>query len=268
MKICTFNVNGVRSRLHQLHKLVEKHNPDIIGLQEIKCVDDAFPRKDVSDMGYHIESFGQKGYHGVALLSKKAPVSIIKGFPGDESDAQRRMIIGTYEDENGNQFKVFNGYFPQGENRNHETKFPAKAKFYNDLLNYLKENCNTNEKILIMGDMNIAPLDIDIGIGEQNAKKWLKAGKCSFLPEEREWIQNLKSWGTFDIFREIYPDKTGIYSWFDYRSDGFSNNRGLRIDVMLATKPLLKMCKSIEIDHEIRAMEKPSDHCPIIAVFN
>lgn len=268
MRICTFNVNGIRSRLHQLQKLVEKHNPDIIGLQEIKCVDDAFPKKEVSAMGYHIESFGQKGYHGVALLSKSLPLSIEKGFPNDSEDAQRRMIIGTFEDENHEKIRVINGYFPQGECRTHETKFPAKEKFYKDMLEYLKTKCKTDEKMLIMGDMNIAPLDIDIGIGEQNAKRWLKSGKCSFLPEEREWIQALKDWGVFDLYRELYPDKSGSYSWFDYRSDGFSDNRGLRIDVMLSTKPLLQTCKSVEIDHEIRGMDKPSDHCPVIAEFN
>lgn len=267
MKICTFNVNGIRARLHQVEKLIEKHNPDIIGVQEIKCVDDAFPRDFINSMGYHIESYGQKGHYGVALLSKKPPKSLRKGFPNDGEDAQKRLISATYELENNKTIKVINGYFPQGENREHVVKFPAKKKFYEDLLSYLNNGYSLKDNLIIMGDMNIAPADQDIGIGNQNKSRWLKTGKCSFLPEEREWLEAIKNWGAHDLFRELSPNVSDLYSWFDYRSDGFKDNRGLRIDLMLGTVSVKEKCQSVEIDYEIRGMEKPSDHCPIIATI-
>jgi exodeoxyribonuclease-3 len=113
--------------------------------------------------------------------------------------------------------------------------------------------------------MNVARLDADIGIGADNAKRWLKTGKCSFLPEERDWLQGLMDWGLMDAYRILHPDVEDEYSWFDYRSRGFEREpkRGLRIDLILITEPLRARLKGAGIDYEIRALEKPSDHCPI-----
>lgn len=268
MKIATFNVNGIRSRLHQIKVLIEKHSPDLIGLQETKCVDDAFPFKDIEAFGYHAEVFGQKGYHGVAILSKEVPTKVQKGFATDDEKAQRRFISVEYNFVDGEKLTFMDGYFPQGESRNHPEKFPCKRKFYADLLTLLQTEYKPTENILIVGDMNVAPTDKDIGIGENNAKRWLKTGKCSFLPEEREWVQAIEKWGTVELFRELYPDSDKL-SWFDYRSAGFEQEpkHGLRIDLLLGTKSVLEKCKGIEIDYEIRGMEKPSDHCPLIAEF-
>ncbi len=113
-----------------------------------------------------------------------------------------------------------------------------------------------------MGDMNISPTDLDIGIGEENRKRWLRTGKCSFLPEEREWMDRLMSWGLVDTFRHANPQTADRFSWFDYRSKGFDDNRGLRIDLLLASQPLAECCVETGIDYEIRSMEKPSDHAP------
>jgi exodeoxyribonuclease III len=120
-----------------------------------------------------------------------------------------------------------------------------------------------------MGDMNISHQDIDIGIGEENRKRWLRTGKCSFLPEERVWLNDLLNWGLKDTYREHYPESNEFFSWFDYRSGGFEDNpkRGLRIDLILATESLQARCAGAGIDYDIRAMEKPSDHCPIWATF-
>jgi exodeoxyribonuclease-3 len=121
-----------------------------------------------------------------------------------------------------------------------------------------------------MGDLNISPQDIDIGIGEQNRKRWLRTGKCSFLPEEREWLKNLTSWGLLDTFRSLYPDVDDRYSWFDYRSRGFDDKpkRGLRIDQIWATPNLNERLVDAGIDYKIRGMEKPSDHAPIWSSFD
>lgn len=270
MKIISFNINGLRARLHQLQAIIDQHNPDVIGLQESKVNDPDFPLEAVTDMGYQVHYHGQKGHYGVALLSRKEPVFIQKGFPTDEEDAQRRLIIGQFECADGELITVVNGYFPQGENRAHESKFPAKRKFYADLMAYLETSHTPDSRVVIMGDFNISPDDDDIGIGEKNAKRWLQTGKCSFLPEEREWYQKLLAWGFKDSYRDHYPDVTDRYSWFDYRSKGFADDpkRGLRIDHILATKPLIERLSETGIDYDARAMEKPSDHCPIWATFD
>lgn len=269
MKLVCFNVNGLRSRLHQLAAVIDKYQPDVIGLQETKVVDEQFPVADVEALGYHVEYHGQKGHYGVCLISKKPPVKLQKGFLTDTDDAQRRMIIGEYEADDGNSYTVVNGYFPQGENIAHETKFPAKRKFYADLQAHLEQHCDASSPLVVMGDLNISPQDCDIGIGEPNRKRWLRDGKSSFQPEEREWLAKLLGWGLKDTFRELHPDNSETFSWFDYRSRGFDREprRGLRIDAILATAPLMEKCVEAGVDYDIRGMEKPSDHAPIYAEF-
>ncbi|MCT8562226.1 exodeoxyribonuclease III [Glaesserella parasuis] len=266
MKFISFNINGLRARPHQLEALIEKHQPDVIGLQEIKVADEDFPYELVNHLGYHVFHHGQKGHYGVALLTKNQPLAVRKGFPTDNADAQKRMIMADLETPFGT-LTVLNGYFPQGENRSHETKFPAKEKFYADLQRYLETELKPENPIIIMGDMNISPTDLDIGIGEVNRKRWLRDGKCSFLPEEREWLGRLHGYGLVDTFRAMNPTAEGKFSWFDYRSKGFDDNRGLRIDLVLASNSLAERCVETGIDLEIRAMDKPSDHAPVWAVF-
>lgn len=268
MKIISFNINGIRARLHQLQALIEKHQPDIIGLQEIKVQDSEFPLAEVQAMGYHVYHFGQKGHYGVAILSKTEAITMQYGFPGDAEDAQRRMLIGQFHVANNKTLTVLNGYFPQGENRDHPIKFPAKTQFYADLQHYLTHHhTSSTDYVAVIGDINISPTDLDIGIGDANAKRWLREGKTSFLPEERAWLQRLKDWGLVDTFRALFPDTTGQYSWFDYRSKGFDDNRGLRIDVVMATPLLAELCTEAGIDYELRGLERPSDHAPVWSVF-
>lgn len=268
MKIISFNINGIRARLHQLEALIQKHQPDFIGLQEIKVHDDEFPLAAVEAMGYQAYYFGQKGHYGVAILSKVPAVAMQYGFPTDEADAQRRMLIGTFALDNGEQLTLLNGYFPQGENRSHPIKFPAKTKFYADLQTYLQQHHHPEQLIAVIGDINISPLDQDIGIGEANAKRWLREGKTSFLPEERAWLQTLKDWGLIDTYRHLHPEVADQFSWFDYRSKGFLDNRGLRIDVVMATPALNAKLTESGIDYELRGIEKPSDHAPVWSCFD
>ncbi len=135
-------------------------------------------------------------------------------------------------------------------------------------MGYLTTHHSPDEQIIVMGDINISPIDLDIGIGEANRKRWLQTGKCSFQPEEREWLQTLMDWGFVDTFRQLNPDVNDQFSWFDYRSRGFDDNRGLRIDVILATPNLAKKCQEAGIDYELRGIEKPSDHAPIWSSFS
>ncbi|WJW76088.1 exodeoxyribonuclease III [Thiohalobacter sp. IOR34] len=270
MRLVSFNTNGIRARRHQLQALAENYDPDIIGIQETKVRDEEFPEQDIQALGYHAHYHGQKGHYGVALLSRQMPLEVSRGFPFDGEEAQRRLIRGTFALAGGKRLTVINGYFPQGENRSHETKFPAKRRFYADLLKYLETEFSPKDYLVVMGDLNVAPLDIDIGIGEDNRKRWLRTGKCSFLPEEREWYQRLLDWGLVDSFRQCHPEVDDRFSWFDYRSRGFERDpkRGLRIDLILTTPPLAKRCLDAGIAYDIRAMEKPSDHCPVWADFD
>jgi len=269
MKVVSFNVNSIRMRMHQLQAVIDTHNPDFIGLQETKVNDPDFPIAEIEKLGYHFEFHGQKTHYGVALLSKLPFKKVIKGFPSDESGAQCRFIGGVFDSPFGGEISVFNGYFPQGEARNHPIKFPAKEKYYSDLMAYLQTSFKADEQVIIMGDMNISHQDCDIGIGEVNRKRWLRTGKCSFLPEERVWLNNLLAWGLKDTYREHNPDNSDFFSWFDYRSGGFEDNpkRGLRIDLILASHSLQERCSDTGIDYIVRGMEKSSDHCPIWANF-
>lgn len=267
-RFISFNINGIRARQHQLQAIRQQLDPDVMGLQEIKVDDGAFPLADVESLGWHVEFFGQKSHYGVALVSKQKPVFVQKGYPWDDEESQRRFIHCRYA-INGSEVDVINGYFPQGENRSHATKFPAKQKFYADLNRYLEEQLADAKQVIIMGDMNISPEDTDIGIGDNNRKRWLQQGKCSFLPEEREMYQQLLAHKLADSYRKHYPDSNELFSWFDYRSRGFEDEpkRGLRIDHILVTPPLLEKCTDAGISYDIRGMEKPSDHAPIWADF-
>lgn len=285
MRIVSFNVNGLRSRLHQLEAVIERHEPEVIGLQETKVEDAAFPLEAVTSLGYHVLHHGQKGHYGVALLSRSAPERPVIGLPpvtsataglefgfedeasASESLAECRLIGATLPTPLG-PIHVYNGYFPQGDNAAHPRKFPNKRAFFERLRGLLAANHAPDEPLVVMGDVNVAPRDEDIGIGEENRKRWLKSGKCSFLPIEREWLGGLLRLGLVDLHAGR-PDaqSAGRYSWFDYRSRGFERTppRGLRIDLILASPPIAGRLRDTGIDYDIRGMDKPSDHCPVWA---
>ncbi len=265
MKIISFNVNGIRARQHQVEEIKKTLNADIIGMQEVKATPDQFPMEWAQELGLPAQVHSQKAHYGVATMANLEAVAVHKGFPTDDDDSQKRFIHTEYKESDGSSLHILNGYFPQGENRTHETKFPAKKKYYEDLLTYLNANFTSKDNVIVMGDINVAPSDSDIGIGDNNSKRWLKTGKCAFLPEEREWLQKIYDWGLSDSYRTLNPNVNDRFSWFDYRSKGFDDTpkRGLRIDVILITKPLIERLINAGIDYSIRGMEKPSDHAPI-----
>lgn len=269
MKIISFNVNSIRSRLHQLEAVIDRHLPEIIALQETKVQDADFPRDDIRALGYQAVWYGQKTHYGVALLSRGEPFDVQYGFDNAEAKAQRRFLAASYTLAGGETLRLINGYFPQGESRDHPVKFPEKTRFYQDLHTHLCNRENPGDLLLVTGDMNVAPGDADIGIGVDNARRWLRTGKCSFLPEERTWLRRLLDWGLEDTFRLCHPERDDLFSWFDYRSRGFeaSPPRGLRIDLILATAKLAARCRGAGIDYDIRGMDKPSDHAPVWAEF-
>jgi exodeoxyribonuclease-3 len=273
-RLVSFNINGLRARLHQLEALIATHQPLVIGLQETKVHDDEFPREAVEAMGYHVHYHGQKGHYGVALMCHKTlcpngPEEVFFGLPGDGEESQRRLIGVRLRTADGEALTVWNGYFPQGENVDHPIKFPNKRDFYAQLIELLRERHRPDERLVVMGDFNISPEDIDIGIGEDNRKRWLREGKTSFQPIEREWLGTLKAWGLSDSYRVRYPEVDDRFSWFDYRSRGFEREprRGLRIDYLLVTAPLAERVRDAGIDYDLRGMERPSDHAPVWTEF-
>ncbi len=263
MKIISFNINGLRARLHQLEAIIDRHQPDIIGLQETKVDDPQFPLSDLERFGYNISYFGQKAHYGVALLSKLPVVNVVKGFEAEEEAAQKRFIACEVM-LGARSIWVCNGYFPQGESRGHPIKFPNKKLFYRNITDFVKAKLACDSSLVLMGDMNVALHESDIGIGEDNAKRWLRDGKCSFLPEEREWLQALLNVGLVDSYLKHTTDEKKL-SWFDYRSRAFeaAPRRGLRIDLILVSENLIDATHSVGIDYDIRSMERPSDHCPL-----
>ncbi|MCH8552385.1 MAG: exodeoxyribonuclease III [Natronospirillum sp.] len=266
MRIISFNINSIRARLHQLEAITQRWAPDILCLQETKVHDDQFPREAVEALGYNVVFNGQKGHYGVATLFRDSGQAVAARFPEEEDTAQRRLLITRHELPGRSvPLTVINGYFPQGENRNHPDKFPLKVAYYRNLLNWLQANHTPEDSIVVLGDFNVAPEDTDIGIGDPNRKRWLREGKCAFLPEEREWIAELKAWGLQDSFRLHHSQRNDRFSWFDYRSRGFEDDprRGLRIDHLMVTAPLAKACTGSDIDYDTRAMDKPSDHAPV-----
>ena len=271
MRLVSFNINGIRARLHQLEALVATQRPAVIGLQETKVQDAEFPREAVEALGYRVVYHGQKGHYGVALMIDVAqcgePEAVHYGFPDDGEEAQRRMIGVVLRLADGERLTVWNGYFPQGENVEHPLKFPHKREFYAQLQRLLEGAQRPDERLAVMGDFNISPEDIDIGIGEANRKRWLREGKTSFQPVEREWLAGIKAWGLTDSYRLCYPAVDDRFSWFDYRSKGFDREpkRGLRIDHILVTAPLAERVTDAGIDYDLRGMQKPSDHAPVWA---
>lgn len=268
MKIATYNVNGMRARMEHLLHLLQTEQPDIVGLQETKVADELFPAAQLAELGYHSICHGQPGHYGVALLSRHPFAHTARGWPHDGAEAQRRMVRATMDTPLG-PLQCFCGYFPQGQNRAHPHKFPAKRKFYRDLHEHLGAGGDGHR--LVMGDFNVAPTDADVGIGDQNRKRWLREGKCAFLPEEREWLQALHEHDLTDPFVHLHdnaarPAAERIYSWFDYRSRGFDDTprRGLRIDYHLVSRSLLPHCRAVRTLYAMRAMPRPSDHCPVI----
>ena len=274
IRLVSFNINGLRARLHQLEALIATHQPLVIGLQETKVHDDEFPREAVEAMGYHVHYHGQKGHYGVALMCHKAlcptgPEEVFFGLPGDGEESQRRLIGIRLRTADGEALTVWNGYFPQGENIEHPTKFPNKRELYAGLTRLLHDQHRPDERLVVMGDFNISPEDIDIGIGEPNRKRWLREGKTSFQPVEREWLRRLKAWGLTDSYRVRYPEINDRFSWFDYRSRAFERDpkRGLRIDHILVTQPLAERVVDAGIDYDLRGMQRPSDHAPVWTEF-
>jgi exodeoxyribonuclease III len=259
MKILTWNVNSVGSRLERLVKVLQRHSPDIVCLQELKCTEENFPFDAVKAAGYSAAVYGQKTYNGVAILSKIPLTKVEKGF-GDvgAEDLSARLISGTLMLPAG-EIRIVCVYCPNGQEVGSE-KFLYKLDWYTKLRLYLEKRHKSSERLIVLGDFNVAPEPRDV----HDPKAW--EGKILFSQPERDALANLCNFGLVDTFRLIHSEG-GFYSWWDYRALAFPFNKGVRIDFILATNPVATRCISSSIDREERKGERPSDHAPVLADF-
>ena len=253
MKIATWNVNSMNVRLPHVKEWLQASGPDVLVLQEIKQVTEKFPGDELAELGYRSIANGQKTYNGVAVVSRSAPAEPVLEFPGFE-DPQRRVLATTIDG-----VRVVNLYIPNGSEVGSE-KYDYKLRWLATLCDFLEDEIKRHEKLVVLGDFNIAPADEDV----YDAEKWGDAILCS--PREREALGKLLELGLTDVFRKFdQPEKT--FSWWDYRAAGFRRNAGLRIDLILTTDALTEACTASYVDKEPRAWERPSDHAPVIAEF-
>jgi len=254
MKIATWNVNSVRARLPRVVDWLEQKRPDVVCLQEIKCLDEQFPREAIEELGYNVETFGQKTYNGVAILSKQRIEDVERGFPGDALDAQRRVMLATIGD-----VLLLNVYVVNGEEVG-SAKFAYKLEWMAKLADFVAQRLDMREKVVITGDFNVTFDDRDI----YDPAAWREKVLCS--TPERQALQRVMQPGLVDAFRR-FNEEPGHYTWWDFRTRGFERGLGLRIDHFLMSEPALAACSGIEIDQLARGGEKPSDHAPVIATL-
>lgn len=255
MKIATWNVNGISSRLDHVIEWCAVNEPDVLCLQETKCVDSKFPRLKLQAIGFsHIEFLGEKAYNGVAILSKRPLRQVQKNFPGDAADAPSRLIAATVEG-----VRIVNVYVPHGTALGSD-KFAFKLEWLGRLREFFDENHDTGQDVLLCGDLNVAPHELDVW------KPSLWKDKTHFSKPEREALIGVKRWGFVDVFRQI-NDELQEFSWWDHFHHSFEKDRGLRIDHIWASLPMAERCMDCRIDKTPRGWEHPSDHAPVVAEF-
>ncbi len=253
MKIATWNVNSLKVRLPHVLQWLEAAQPDALAIQETKTIDENFPLTEIEAAGYKAVFSGQKTYNGVAILSKAEASEIVTDIPGLD-DPQRRILAVTIDG-----VRVVNLYVVNGSEVGSE-KYAYKLDWLAKVTAWLQEQAAQYPKLVVLGDFNIAPEDRDV----HDPAAW--AGQILCSEPERTALQTIQSIGLSDVFRQFeQPEKA--FSWWDYRAGGFRRNLGLRIDLILASKPLADSCASCVIEREPRTWEKPSDHTPVVAEF-
>ena len=254
MKVATWNVNSLRVRLPHVLTWLEREQPDLLALQETKLKDEDFPADAFTDRGYTATFSGQAAYNGVAILSRQPPDAVTfeigKGF----ADEQKRVLGATF-----GPLRFFNVYVPNGQSVGSD-KYRYKLEWLAALRSLLAAEIERHPLLLVAGDFNIAPEDRDV----YNPAVWEGQVLCS--PAERAALTALRALGFDDVFR-LFDQAPSTFSWWDYRGPAFRRNQGLRIDLMLASAPLGKICLGCRIDKEPRTWERPSDHVPVVAEF-
>jgi exodeoxyribonuclease-3 len=254
MRIATWNVNSVRQRLDSLQAWLVEAKPDIVCLQEIKCVDEAFPREAFEALGYNVAVHGQKAFNGVALLSKLPFDEVVPGLIGDTSDAQARFLEAIISTKTG-VIRVVSLYLPNG-NPPETDKYTYKLKWMERLVTYSRERLKLEEPFVLAGDYNVIPAAADARRPEAWAKDAL------FLPQTREKFRSLLNLGLTDAVQGT-TDVSGLYTFWDYQAGSWPKDDGIRIDHLLLSPQATDRLTGAGIDRHVRSWDKPSDHVPV-----
>jgi exodeoxyribonuclease-3 len=250
MKIATWNVNSLKVRLPHVLDWLASNQPDVLCLQETKLQDEHFPIAQIAAAGYQTLYTGQRTYNGVALLSKQPGSEYIMGIPGLE-DHQKRVVSAMYGD-----IRIVCIYVPNGEKVGSE-KYEYKLRWLSALRDWIRAMLTIHEKLVVLGDFNIAPEERDV----HDARVW--EGQVLFSLPEREALKEVLNLGLVDSFR-LFEQPEKSYTWWDYRMMAFRRNMGLRIDHVLLSDELAKTCTACVIDKMPRKLERPSDHAPVM----
>ncbi|WP_145102990.1 exodeoxyribonuclease III [Cereibacter sediminicola] len=253
MKIATYNINGIKARIEALLAWLEAASPDVVLLQEIKSVDETFPRAVFEDRGWHLETHGQKGFNGVAILSRLPLEDVVRGLPGDAEDVQARWIEATVVGQRA--VRVCGLYLPNG-NPAPGPKYDYKLAWMARMKERAAELLQTEEPVVLAGDYNVIPQAEDAARPEA----WVT--DALFLPESRAAFRRILNLGYTEAFRArtLGP---GHYSFWDYQAGAWEKNNGIRIDHLLLSPQAADLMTDVRIDREVRAGEKPSDHVPV-----
>ena len=250
IKIASFNVNSIKARLDNVVAWAKNSKPDIILLQELKCIEEDFPKEAFFDLGYNCAILGQKTYNGVAWISRHPIEDRLDAFPGYE-DEQKRVLAVTIKG-----IRFINFYIPNGQSLD-SPKYQYKLTWLEHMLEFVKQQMQQYPQVVILGDFNIAPEDIDV----YDPKQWF--GEVLVSESERLAFAKLLRLGLVDIVRQLHPDEDNLYSWWDYRAAAFRRGMGLRIDHILLTQNLVQDCIAAGVDKNPRKHERPSDHAPV-----
>jgi len=255
LKVATWNVNSVIARIDRLVAFLAREAPDVLCLQELKCVDEKFPHEALASSGYHVATHGQKTYNGVAILSRRPPDAVMRGFDDGVEDGAARFMAARFGD-----LTVTSSYIPNGQAVGSEQYF-YKLHWLQRLRAFLDRHHKPSDAVLVTGDFNVAPADLDV----HDPVAW--AGQTLCTEAERAGLRGVLDFGLSDLFRARHPDAR-VFSWWDYRMLGFPKNHGLRIDLILGSETMAKRCEDVRVDRNERKGDKPSDHAPVIGHFS
>ena len=253
MKLATFNINGIKARIDALPGWLASANPDAVCLQEIKSSDEGFPRELFEAMGYRVETHGQKGFNGVAILSKLPLEDVTRGLPGDPGDEQARWIEATVIVTKA--VRICNLYLPNG-NPTPGPKYEYKLDWMARMEARARDLLALEEPFVMAGDYNVIPQAEDAA----KPQAWLE--DALFLPQTRDAYRRILNLGFTEAFHTRHPEP-GHYSFWDYQAGAWERNNGIRIDHMLLSPQAADLLRDVKIEKDVRAGEKPSDHVPV-----
>jgi exodeoxyribonuclease-3 len=254
MRIATWNVNSIRQRLDNMLAWLKERRPDIVCLQEIKCVDEAFPRDAFESLGYNVAVHGQKAFNGVALLSKLPFDEVAPGLIGDKDDVQARFLEALVSTKTG-ALRVVSLYLPNG-NPSDTNKYTYKLKWMDRLIAFSLERLRLEEPMLLAGDFNVIPTAADA----RRPEAW--KNDALFLPRTREKFRALLNLGFTDSVRAT-SDASDLYTFWDYQAGAWAKDDGIRIDHLLLSPQATDRLVDAGIDRHVRSWDKPSDHVPV-----